>query len=77
MYVFVARRETLLDIFVILLTAKNGYNSKGHGDLETKIARMQSGLDCIKETSSKNGIVRVEHVDNIKSDVFCVMTWVE
>jgi hypothetical protein len=72
MYVLVAKCETLLDISGILLTAKNGYNSEGHGDLETEIAQMQSGFKCIEEASSENGIVRVEHVDNIKSDVFCV-----
>jgi hypothetical protein len=33
---------------------------------------MQSSFECIEETSIKNGVVRIEHVDNIKSDVFCV-----
>jgi hypothetical protein len=33
---------------------------------------MQSGFKCIEEISLENGVVRVEHVDNIKSDVFCV-----
>jgi hypothetical protein len=32
---------------------------------------MQSGFECIEEASFENGVVRVEHVDNIKSDVFC------
>jgi hypothetical protein len=30
---------------------------------------MQSSLEGVKETSPKNGIVGVEHVNNIKSDV--------
>jgi hypothetical protein len=35
---------------------------------------MQSGFECIEEASSKNGVVRVQHVDDIKSDILCV--WV-
>jgi hypothetical protein len=32
---------------------------------------VQSGFECIEETSSKDGIIGIEHVADIKSDVFC------
>lgn len=34
---------------------------------------MQGGFKRVEEASSKNGIVRVEHVNNIKSDVLRAM----
>jgi hypothetical protein len=68
-HIFVPGREALLDISSILLTAKNGYNSNGCWDLETKISRVQESFECIEETSSEDCVVRVEHVDDIKSDV--------
>jgi hypothetical protein len=33
---------------------------------------MQGDFKCIEKASPEDGIVRVEHVDSIKSDVFCV-----
>jgi hypothetical protein len=70
MYIFVARCQTFFDISGILLTAKNRYDSEGHEDLDTEIARMQCDFECIEEASSENSIVRIEHVNNIKSGVF-------
>jgi hypothetical protein len=72
MYIFVTTREALLNISGILLTTKNGYNSEGFMGLEAEIARMQSSFECIKKDSPKNGVVRVEHANDIKSDVFYV-----
>jgi hypothetical protein len=33
---------------------------------------MQGGFKCIEDASSEDGVVGVEYVDDIKSDVFCV-----
>jgi hypothetical protein len=72
MRIFVSEHEALLDISGILLPTENGYNFEGCWDLEAKIARMQGNFECIEGASPKNGVVRLEHVDDIKSDVLRV-----
>jgi hypothetical protein len=72
MHIFVAGCEALLDIPGILLTTNNGYNSEGGQNLEAEIAWVQGSFESIEEASFKDGIIGVEHVNDIKGDVLCV-----
>jgi hypothetical protein len=65
-------REALLNIPGILMSAKNWYNNKGCWYLEADIARMQGIFKSVEKASPKDGVVGVEHVNDIKNDVFCV-----
>jgi hypothetical protein len=71
MHIFMTEREAFLNISGVFLAAKNRYDAEGGWNLEAEISYVQSNFEGIDEASSKDGVVRIEHVDNIKGDVFC------
>jgi hypothetical protein len=62
----------LLDVSGAFLAFKNRYNSKGGWDLEAEIPWVHDSFEGIEEASSKDGIIRVEYVDDVEADVFSV-----
>jgi hypothetical protein len=47
MYVFVTRREDLLNISGLLLAAEDGYDSKSCWYIETQVCRVQGSFECV------------------------------
>jgi hypothetical protein len=70
MYIFVAWHKPLLDVSGILLAVENGYNSNGCWYLEAEVTRVEGSFKRVQDNSSKCGIIRVEHIDDVKGYVF-------
>jgi hypothetical protein len=70
MHIFMTACKALLDVSSFFLAAKNRYDSKGGWNFEAKISWVQDSYESIEEASSKDDVVRIEHVNNIKGDAF-------
>jgi hypothetical protein len=68
----VAWCEALLNISGFLLTAKDGYDSKGCWYFKMHVCQMQSSFECFQEDPFEDNIIWVCHVDHIEGDVFGV-----
>jgi hypothetical protein len=67
--------KTLFYISCIFLASMDGNNVQRSWYLKTKISLIECDFKGVEQTSTKDGVVRVVHVDHIEGDIFssCIL----
>jgi hypothetical protein len=71
MYIFVTGSEAALYVSSFLLTAKYWYDVEGGWNHEAEIPWVQGRFEGVQQAPSKDGIVRVHHINHVEGYIPC------